>query len=40
MTGTVVAVKLLHRDDDLQEDVHLEQRTYQRLVDGCNPHVK
>lgn len=40
VTGRAVAVKLLHQDKDLQIDVHLEQRTYKRLVDGCDPRVK
>ncbi|KAH9855860.1 kinase-like protein [Lenzites betulinus] len=39
VTGTVVAIKLLHRDEERQQDTALEQLTYRRLVEGCDPRV-
>ncbi|KAI0324868.1 kinase-like protein, partial [Cubamyces sp. BRFM 1775] len=39
ITGTAVAVKILHRDEDLHGDVELEERVYKKLVAGCNPSI-
>ncbi|KAI9069266.1 kinase-like protein [Trametes sanguinea] len=39
VTGTAVAIKILHRDDALHQDVHAEERMYDKLLAGCDPHI-
>ncbi|KAI9061813.1 kinase-like protein [Trametes sanguinea] len=39
ITGTAVAIKFLHKDDDVNPDPHIEEQMYQKLLAGCNPHV-
>ncbi|OSD06155.1 kinase-like protein [Trametes coccinea BRFM310] len=39
VTGTIVAIKVLHRDDDLHTDDGGEERMYEKILLGCNPHV-
>ncbi|KAI9062912.1 kinase-like protein [Trametes sanguinea] len=39
ITGTAVAIKVLHRDDRLPIDLHVEERMYEKLLAGCNPHI-
>ncbi|KAI9065713.1 kinase-like protein [Trametes sanguinea] len=39
ITGTAVAIKVLHRDDDLNIDVRTEERMYQKLLSGCSPDI-
>ncbi|KAI0661151.1 kinase-like domain-containing protein [Cubamyces menziesii] len=40
ITGTAVAIKLLHRDEDLAPHALVEQRMYEKLLAGCNPRVR
>ncbi|KAH9887378.1 kinase-like protein [Cubamyces lactineus] len=39
VTGTPVAVKLLHKCEDLHDDVLRESRIFQKLLDGCDRRV-
>ncbi|KAI0359242.1 kinase-like protein, partial [Trametes cingulata] len=39
-TTSVVAVKLLHRDELLHNDVNTERKMYRKLVEGCDPRVE
>ncbi|KAI9057280.1 kinase-like protein, partial [Trametes sanguinea] len=39
MTGSRVAVKLLHRIEGRVRDVHHEERAYDALVAGCSPRL-
>lgn len=39
-TGSAVAIKLLHKDEDLNSDLHVEERMYQKLLAGCDPHIE
>ena len=40
MTNSAVAVKVLHKDEDLQDDLELEERLYRKLLAGCNRRVE
>ncbi|KAI0359117.1 kinase-like protein [Trametes cingulata] len=39
-TSSVVAIKLLHRDELLHNDVNTERKIYRKLVEGCDPRVE
>ncbi|EIW53406.1 kinase-like protein [Trametes versicolor FP-101664 SS1] len=39
VTGTAVAIKVFHRDDEMQADVKNEERMYEKVLAGCNAHV-
>ncbi|KAI9057841.1 kinase-like protein, partial [Trametes sanguinea] len=38
-TDTVVAVKLLHKHEELHDDINKEQDVYRRLSQGCDPRI-
>ena len=40
VTNTEVAIKVLHKDEDLHEDVGVEERLYRKLLAGCNRRVE
>ncbi|PIL26214.1 hypothetical protein GSI_11969 [Ganoderma sinense ZZ0214-1] len=40
ITGTAVAIKLLHKDPDLHEDVRHEEKVYRTLLAGCDPRIE
>ncbi|KAI9057435.1 kinase-like protein [Trametes sanguinea] len=39
LTGTLVAVKMLHNIIGLHQDIHREERVYESLAGGCNPRI-
>lgn len=39
-TNAEVAIKLLHKDEDLQDDMEVEERLYRKLLAGCNRRVE
>ncbi|KAI9062000.1 kinase-like protein [Trametes sanguinea] len=39
VTGTLVAIKLLHVCEDRNPDPLVEERMYEKLLSGCNPHI-
>nr|VWO96853.1 Protein kinase domain-containing protein [Ganoderma boninense] len=39
ITDTAVAIKLLHKDADLNEDVRQEEKVYRALLAGCDPRI-
>ena len=40
VTNAEVAIKVLHKDEDLQDDTELEERLYRKLLAGCNRRVE
>ena len=40
VTETAVAIKLLHKDPDLHEDVRHEEKVYRTLLAGCDPRIQ
>lgn len=38
-TGTLVAIKVLHKDEDANCDAGKEVRLYRKLLAGCNRHM-
>ncbi|KAI1792828.1 kinase-like protein [Ganoderma leucocontextum] len=40
ITETPVAIKLLHKDADLNEDVRQEEKVYRALLAGCDPRIQ
>ncbi|KAI1782448.1 kinase-like protein [Ganoderma leucocontextum] len=40
ITETAVAIKLLHKDPDLHEDVRHEEKVYRALLAGCDPRIE
>ena len=40
ITGTIVAIKVLHQDSDRNPDMEKEVRIYQTLLAGCNAHTE
>ena len=40
ITETTVAIKLLHKDADLNEDVRQEENIYRALLAGCDPRIE
>nr|VWO95048.1 N/A [Ganoderma boninense] len=40
LTDTAVAIKLLHKDPDLHEDVRHEENVYRTLLAGCDPRIE
>ncbi|KAI0359348.1 kinase-like protein [Trametes cingulata] len=39
VTGTTVAIKLLHKEDLLHGDMRVEEKVYALILSGCQPHV-
>ncbi|PIL33112.1 hypothetical protein GSI_04561 [Ganoderma sinense ZZ0214-1] len=39
VTDTSVAIKLLHKDEELHEDVRHEEKVYGMLLAGCDPRI-
>ena len=37
-TGTAVAIKVFHKDDELNSDTDKEVRLYRQVLAGCNRH--
>ena len=40
ITDTAVAIKLLHKGEDLHEDMRHEEKIYRRLLAGCDPRIE
>ncbi|KAI0691975.1 kinase-like protein [Cerioporus squamosus] len=40
VTGTGVAIKVLHKDEDLNVDPQREVRLYHKLLSGCRPQIE
>ncbi|KAI0683367.1 kinase-like protein [Cerioporus squamosus] len=40
ITGSVVAIKLLHKDEDLNSDPQKEVRIYRKLLEGCRAQIE